>query len=656
MGIISKELAGIIGGLISGIGGLGKSIELIETKGKGFAGLISKINGVIGAVTAGVTILSGIGKLLKKLFGGDGVGEAIDRERQMIDITEEMEKKIRELEKSLGDTHAATSMLMNEIISQAEINLQNFDSYAQRTRDILADLDCGTLSISQTTEAIGKAFNELLAAAQRLGTEGTKKMIEIIGDVRSRGLEVAEIQEYVNKKLESGVKALETYLSTFASVGNIKDDIASLMEKLNEGGKEAERVHEELAAKQLELARAMEDVASNWDFIQTAAMSTFHALEQEGHSFIEITKMMGGQLNSIAQMAVDNGLQIHEGLKAMTNLSSFIQQNQDLVNRIDATQKIMEALGDTAFMTEKDFSSFASQAVSQFEDIMKRTEDQEMALRLIGPALEDLIKYSESYGFAIDDNAQALIDLAQKEGVLQAERMSLQEKQLLLMEEIVKCLGGKIPYAMDSMEERVLSSMDRIQGQTHKWQNSLEKVENQFADVGKAVINLDKIVEDKMTGHSMVPKTYELEKAFKSVSKAVDAVGKNVIDLDKTANIFGKNKDNFLKQKTIFEAEYNFIKPPEVPPIRPPITRTVRSPVVSVLSTSQNKSSNQNEPGGIHIDNLTFIADVNTDRKTDNPEELGKALIQVLKENKCGFRVAVVNVTKDELRKRGYYV
>ncbi len=506
--IVSGETGDTLNALFTGVGEVGAGFTELSTNPVG--GAIKIIGGAIKTVTN-----------LFKLFAGDGVGEAIDREREFIDISEEMEKKIRELEKTVGDTHAATSMLMNEIIKEADINNDNFAKYAQRTRDILADLDRGKLSIKDTEESMGKAFTELLSDAQKLGTEGSKEMIQLLGDVRTRGLEVAEMQDYVNEKLNSGVKAFETYLSTFANSGDIKDQIKALSDELANGNLSADEAAEkqaELALKQTELSAATKDVTSNWDFMQTAAMSTFHALESQGNSFIEIVGMMQGQLSTLGQMAADNGLQINEGLQAMTNTATFINQNEELAKRIEATRDMMEALGDSAFMTGNDFSSFASQTGLQFQDIMSKTTDQELALRLISPALADLIKYSESYGYTIDDNTQALIDQAREEGVLAEKKKTDQEITNDLLLSIAEVMGAKIPESLRRMSGEFSTTMNGIQDQTNRWGDSLSGVQGQLQnDLPDAVANLDSEYAKRMTGNTIVRETEKWATSLKEV-------------------------------------------------------------------------------------------------------------------------------------------
>lgn len=487
-----------LGGLLDGVGQVGAGFT--EFAKNPISGSIKIVGGAIKAFSS-----------LFKLFGGDKVGKQLKAERQLVEISKETEKKIRELEKSLKSTSAATSMLMHEIIKNANVTDKNFDNYAKRTHLILKDFEKGKLSLSQTQEAMGKAFNELIEDAQRLGKEGTKEMVSMIKDVRAKGMEVAEITDYVNGKLDEGAKALETYLGTFGNTTEINKEIAELNKSLADGtlnADEAAKAQAKLAEKQAELSTATQDVSANWDFMQTMAMSTFRAMEAQGKSFMEIVGVMGPQLNSIAAQAEANGLQINEGLQAMTNMSTFVQDNEQLAKRIEATKTMMEALGDSAFMTKNDFSSFATQTVSQFDDIMKKTTDQEMALRLIAPNLNDLIKYSESYGFKIDDNTQKLINQAKEEGFIHEKQKSDQKITNELLLSIADAFGARIPEGLRKMAGAAGEAMTSMQGSTQSWQSSLGDVENRLnTNLPNAINYLDGKYSTAMTGNTIVAET-----------------------------------------------------------------------------------------------------------------------------------------------------
>jgi hypothetical protein len=397
---------------------------------------------------------------------------------------------------------------MDQTISKAEINADNFGSYTAKTSEIIAAMNVGIIDSQTATEALGKSFNALMGKAKDLGLEGSREMLQMMVSIKSTGLEIGEMQGYVNGKLESGVAALDKYIGSFKTTGQVTEEYDDLNSKLDEnskaladidsqrkdGGKTLEELaklrqdHDKLEkerltlmdstiAKEKELAATEQSMAGNWEFMQTSTLSMFKALQAEGHSFVEIVGKMDNQLSSLHELAGENpGLEISEGLKEMTDMAGFVKQNEDLSNRIDATKTMMEALGDSAYMSANDFSSFAGQATSQFNEIIARGGDSKTALRLMGPALEDLVKYSESYGYAIDDNTQGLIDQAREQGVMSKKQKSdaqITNDLLLLMAET---MGATIPDSIKEMTGAMEESVDGVEEKTTALDESLSGV------------------------------------------------------------------------------------------------------------------------------------------------------------------------------------
>jgi len=486
-GIIGESTAKMLTQIGKGIGSIAGGLETITKGGANFFDYLS----------GGISLLSGIGTIAKgilegiaSLFKGDGIGEAIDRERQNIDISQSMEKIIRETEEAIGDTHAAISLHFKEIVQEAEITVDNISNYWQRTRDILADLDRGTLSAREAATSIGESFNALLTEAQRLGTEGSKEMLALIGDVRNRGLEVAEITEYINSKLMRNIDAIGNYISTFKDIGAIKGELQALNNEIANGnltGREAAEIQQQLILKQEELSQAIQDVAANWDFVQAGTLSTFHALEAQGFSFYDICKMMGSQLNWIAQTAKQSGLEVSEGLKAMTNMADFINQNQELAQRIESTRQMMEGLANTDFFNETDFNMFLTQTRNQYQEILTLTGDEEMALRLISPILQDIIKYSGSYNLSIDEETQAIINLAAEHKVLGQEEKTHYEITNEILLSIAEALGAKIPEGLRESVKATRQSVSDMTGEFGKLQSSISSTINGIDRINRTI-------------------------------------------------------------------------------------------------------------------------------------------------------------------------
>jgi hypothetical protein len=147
-----------------------------------------------------------------KAFAGDGIGEAIRREQVLIGVNAQLIKQIKDLAKTMGDTHAATSVMLNDVIDQADVTVENFDTYASRIEGILSDYDEHALSLGDTAKEIGDSFTSLITKAKALGTEGSASMLKLMDDLNSRGIKVKEIQDYIADNWKMGLEGYKKYL------------------------------------------------------------------------------------------------------------------------------------------------------------------------------------------------------------------------------------------------------------------------------------------------------------------------------------------------------------------------------------------------------------------------------------------------------------
>jgi hypothetical protein len=519
-------------GIISDLGievseGLGHALDAGEKGLDAFSKLLS--GDFVGAAVAAVSALVSLGAALFSLFEGDGVGEAIDRERRLITITEEMEEKIRDLEETIGDTHAATSMLMDEIIKEANINANNFENYAKRMGEIVLDLDRGHINLKEFQESMGKSWNALLEEAQNLGMEGSFEMLSVIRNMRNRGLEVAEIQEYVNEQIMLGIEAFDGYLASFGNVGEITDKIAELQKQLAETAEGTEE-YIDLTTKLQEqhdlLSETITDIGLNFESMKIYAIGFIDALIAEGATFMEIMDAMDNSLDVLAQIAKDNGLEVTGALKEMLDMREFISQNEEIVNRISFTIKMMESFGNTSYLSAELFNQFQTDAQSHFDALIAKTDDAKMAYQLIGPELGKLLWYSQQYGYELDENTKKLIAEADQHGVNMKAMIPPQEKMVALLEELVVVLGGKLPYAIDDFGQHGVRGFENIRGETVKWGRDLDDIETRLRnDLPDAANELDRSWENNVSGNTILA---ENEKWENSLLYIRDLMGKEL--------------------------------------------------------------------------------------------------------------------------------
>jgi hypothetical protein len=293
---------------------------------------------------------------LIKAFSGDGVGEAIERENKWMNLTKEQIKQLKELEKQYGSTHAATSVMLDEIINTAEVTNKNFDMWTDRVRGILSDLDQGKLSIQQTQKEIGDAFTSLLGKAKELGTEGSASLMNFFDDLASRGLKVGEVQDYINEQLEKGLegyKAMKAAMGENADAmeafGNINIEVyeemiryQNLVEKnkgLVNGIKGAEQAL-------ISLSNTQRLTEEQFDSFSTSAKTSFDKLIEGGMNSSQALQTLAPYLQRLQFLHEEYGYTIDENTQKI--LDQAKQEGKVIENKKTETQTIIDLLGSIA--------------------------------------------------------------------------------------------------------------------------------------------------------------------------------------------------------------------------------------------------------------------------------------------------------------------
>lgn len=404
----AKSMMGEIGNALSALG-----IDLGET-GNAFMSLVDGnatfIQGFISKNP--LTMIAGAVKILTakiKLFSKDGVLGAIKAENQWMDLTKQQIKQLKELEKQYGSVHAATSDMLDQIINNADINIENFDEYADRLRGILSDFDQGTMTLSQTQKQMSDAFDALIAKAQDLGTEGSASLIGMFEDLKNRGINVKEIAEYIAAQMASG---LEGYKS-------MKDamDPGDLNEKYN---------------ALVESMKGM-DVGSA-EYIKAQA---------------ELEKLKLGITDVANAQAAFGGMNIkvYEDMIAYENK---VAANPALTNAIAGATQALIGLSNTTRLSEDQFDQFEKSASTAFEKLTASGFTSKEAYQQLAPMLARLKFLHEQYGLVLDEETQKLLDGADAAGVNTDQAMSQEEafgRMTGALEQMVVLMGGTLPGA-----------------------------------------------------------------------------------------------------------------------------------------------------------------------------------------------------------------
>jgi len=501
LGVNLGGLENILGGVASGLASIGGGMDAIDRAGAGFTGFLQKATGYIGvfsgALSVGVSLVKGF---LKLLSGESGEMEAAKRELAgLAGLSTDWFKTIEKLAKEIGgkdSTGKAIADQLANIINDTVVTNQNLGRIIEEIRDIGALYQRGSLDLAKASQDYGAAFAALLPQVQRLGEESSRAFLDLIRNARDLGLEVKEISDYVGGLLSQYAEKWKTYTGTIEQI-----------------------------------------TTENIGFIEMSTLAMFNALQAEGESIINVIRGMSPELANLATMIETSGIDVSDSLKKILDLSTFIEQNKALADQIDSTIGMMQALGDSAYLTGSDFDTFASEVTRQFEEILARTGDQELALRLMAPSFESLIKYAESYGYTIGADTQAIIDMGVQAGIVNSDQIDFQDRQIQLLEQIVELLGGKIPDAMTEMDGIARNSQDNMRRGMQDYADTIEDSIDAIERMGEEIKKTDKITEDSISGHSMMKEfRNKLTPAIRESVIEIENIGKMAVAVDRGTN------------------------------------------------------------------------------------------------------------------------
>jgi TP901 family phage tail tape measure protein len=338
---ISKGL-GAVSSYASGMASMSKA-------GASFTDKLTGITSIIGAVSAGISILTTVIKAL----AGDGVGEAIARENEWMHLTEQQTEQIRELEKQYGSTHAATSELLDQFISSADITADSFDLWADRVHGILSDLDQGKMSMGEVQAQMGDAFTALISQAQALGTEGSASLIAFFEDLAGRGIQVAEVNAYIAEQLGRGFEgyknmkaAIEESQDAQEAFGTLSigifEEMLSYEKKV---GENQELVNSITGATQaLEgLSNAQRLTENQYDQFSAAAVTAYDKLIDQGFTSTESLKTMGPYLQRLQMLHEQYGFTVDDNTQKI--LDQAKQEGIVIENKKSEQREIIDLLG-----------------------------------------------------------------------------------------------------------------------------------------------------------------------------------------------------------------------------------------------------------------------------------------------------------------------
>jgi len=342
-------LTDLLGALGVELGSTGDALmQMASGGGQIWAGIASKnplqvIQGVTQALTG-----------IVNLFKGDGVGEAIRRENEWMNLNEDLRDQLKELAKEMGSVHEATSVMFDQIIQDADIGVENFGQYTIRLREILSDLDSGAMSASEATAEIGDAFDALISKAHELGTEGSAELLSFFDYLAARGMNVAEVQEYIQEQMNFGLEGYKKFLEggfSDATIG-VFESLLAYQKKVAENQELIDGVHG-ITDALVGMSNATRLTEEEFDKFEVAARDAFDALRKKGftekESLVELAPMLSRMifLHNEYGLAIDAETQklIEKAKKEGVNLEQYKSEQEIFGDISNSLRELVDLFG-----------------------------------------------------------------------------------------------------------------------------------------------------------------------------------------------------------------------------------------------------------------------------------------------------------------------
>jgi TP901 family phage tail tape measure protein len=414
-------------------GGIRGTIDLTQVLGQAIIPVHEKW---INSSKAMQTYLEGIQDRIKELQDlieayGDNLTELQEQEKA------QYEAELEQLEALLEAREAALGI--SEELNSIQFDADSFADGIWSIYEVFNALENGIITTQEAADELGDSFNVMIGKAKALGVEGSASLLQFMRDVKASGLDVPEIKAYKADQLSGGNKALSDYLSTFADTAAIRANIADLENELKRarGARRQELQLEILEQKDL-LNQGIEDIKNNAQSMGIYTLGMFSSMIENGATYMEAMKEMGPQLSQLKKLYQEAGIEVSGPLKEMLDMQEFIEQQGTLADRISASTKMLQALGNTGNLTKEIFDQFQVDLTSQFDELVGNTGDRKKTLQLLAPELAKMLWYSEqNEGLTLDPKIQEMIAEATRQGIDLKAMLPAQEQMVGHLQELV---------------------------------------------------------------------------------------------------------------------------------------------------------------------------------------------------------------------------
>lgn len=201
---------------------------------------------------------------------------------------------------------------------------------------------------------------------------------------------------------------------------------------------------------------AADDSQERLDRLARMGIASFTALRQQGLSTREALEAFGPTIEAAIKAAADSGLELSGPMAELADFYAKLdsETGQSLLAQIDGLNAFVAAMRSVGDLTQETLPD----VMDEFNRLQESAEDlgltEQQTLQLLAPLLAQLKQAAEDGAIQLDEQTQALINLADEQHLFDdmvdpvEQLVELQAAMLELWSEIAGVMGVEIPAAV----------------------------------------------------------------------------------------------------------------------------------------------------------------------------------------------------------------
>jgi hypothetical protein len=209
-----------------------------------------------------------------------------------------------------------------------------------------------------------------------------------------------------------------------------------------------------------------DEVSDDLERVGSLAVASFNSMLASGVPWSDAVRQMQEPLEALKAKYAELGKSADPALQHLFAITGVTAANQELFDAINANNQVLQALGNSGWLTADSLQAVADNALDYYGELQATGLSADDALRAMGPTLQEIHDQAETYGLALDANTQSLIDQAEALGIINdnpPDPGTVMEEGLnrvaVILEAIAEALGAEIPEAATGAADTISQVM-----------------------------------------------------------------------------------------------------------------------------------------------------------------------------------------------------